>query len=61
MIDIVQRVEASLRMDAINGDGMERSVFESQIRELVQYTNTLQDRVEDLEIEIENDRMGGSV
>lgn len=58
MNDIVQRVEASLRMNAINGDGMERGVFESQIQELVKYARTLEDKIDNLEWENEKRDLG---
>jgi hypothetical protein len=35
MIDIIKRLEATVRLDAINGDSFERSVVNSQIREAI--------------------------
>lgn len=54
MSKIVEEVKASLRIDAVNGDGMERAVFASQVQALIEY-------VEELEFNIEMRDMGGSV
>ena len=45
MSDLVRRLNATLRTDAINGDSFERSVVESQVAEAVRYIEELERQV----------------
>ena len=45
MSDLVRRLNATLRTDAINGDSFERGIVESQIAEAVRYIEELERQV----------------
>ena len=51
MSSIVKCVEASLRMDAMNGDMWERNIFANQVRELVDEFKRLEEK---LKIKLDN-------
>jgi hypothetical protein len=48
-MDVIERVKAALAVDAFNGDEMERAVFASQVQELVELAEKLEDTVFHLE------------
>jgi len=47
--DIVKRIEASLRLNVINGDVEERDIFADQVRELLQSYIELRNKLENKE------------
>ena len=42
MSDIVKKLNATLRIDAINGSAFDREIVESQISEAIRYIETLE-------------------
>lgn len=46
MSDIVLRLQASLRMGALDGDAFERSVCKRQVNEAIQYITSLEQELE---------------
>lgn len=49
MTNLIKRLQATLRTDAVNGDKFERSVVGKQIKEAIDEIETLQNALEEAE------------